>query len=182
MTNVLLTPRSLLLLLVAMGGALGGCAVSVDAEVPEVEITQRNLTFSGSLSGLVPGDVAMSRSFSQSHSKLLFPAGFTPEVRVLGVMLVAGAGIDDFSFVRLVRVSMSDDSGVRPATEIVNYREAADAQRGPILDIANTAPADVLDQLKTDSATFVVEVAGALPEQDWTMDVSVRLAASLRYQ
>jgi hypothetical protein len=171
-----------MVLFVALCGALGGCALSVDAEVPEVEITQRNLTFSGSLAGIAPGDLAMSRSFSQSHSKLLFPAGFASEVRVLGVSLVAGAGIDDFSFVHLVRVSMSDDSGVRPATQIVDYREAAEARRGPILDVANAAPADVLDQLGTDSATFAVEVAGALPEQDWTIDVSVRLAASLRYQ
>jgi hypothetical protein len=43
-------------------------------------------------------------------------------------------------------------------------------------------PVNAFEQLKTDSAVFTVDVAGQLPESDWTADVTVRFAGKVSYQ
>jgi len=53
--------------------AAGGCSLQVEADVPEVEITQHDVTFQGVGSTTAgAGDVALARSFSQL-STLRFP-------------------------------------------------------------------------------------------------------------
>ena len=47
-------------------------------------------------------------SYAQTHGKLDLPADLNPEVRALGVSLVAKRGIQDFAFIHSLRVTMSD--------------------------------------------------------------------------
>ena len=51
----------------------------------------------------------MTRSFSQEHDALDLPEGLSSEVKALEVSLTAKKGITDFSFVRFLRLTMSDD-------------------------------------------------------------------------
>src|SRR5262245_12381368 len=66
----------------------GGCMMQIEAEVPEVEITQHDLRFEGvSVAGNALGDVSLSKSFSQKHKRLDLPAGPDTEVKAMGVTL-----------------------------------------------------------------------------------------------
>src|ERR1700759_4198241 len=82
----------------ALSTGAAGC-VSVDAEIPDIEVTQKDLSFAGVPVGSTLGDVSMTRTFSQEHDALDLPEGLNPEVKALAVSLTAKSGIKDFSFV-----------------------------------------------------------------------------------
>jgi hypothetical protein len=159
----------------------GGCSMQVEADVPEVEITQHDVVFEG-----VPapvsngGDVSLTKSFSQQHQRLELPAGLTTEVKAMGVTLTAKSGIDNFDFLKNMRVTMSD--GVHEPAELVDYQRVDGAPSTNVLTVESANPVNTLDLWKTDAATFTVDVAGALPAGDWSLDVSVRFAGKVIYK
>jgi hypothetical protein len=159
----------------------GGCMLQVEADVPEVEVTQHDVVFQGvaAPAAAALGDVSLTQSFSQQHQKLELPAGLTTEVKAMGVTLSAKSGIDNFDFLKNLRVTMSD--GVHPAVELIDYQAVEGAPSTNVLTIESANPVNTLDEWKTDSATFTLEVAGALPSSDWSLDVSVRFAGKLVY-
>jgi hypothetical protein len=161
--------------------AAGGCMMQVEADVPEVEITQHDVVFQGVPQSQVNiGDVALTKSFSQQHQRLDLPAGLTTEVKAMGVTLTAKSGIDNFDFLKNMRVSMSD--GTHEPVELVDYQRVDGAPSTNVLTIESANPVNTLDEWKTDSATFTVDLAGALPSGDWSIDVSVRFAGKLVYK
>ena len=162
-----------------LGGAAAGCGISVEADLPQVEVTQRDLAFDGvPVTGLI-GDVSMTRSFSQEHKTLEAPKGLDSEVKALSVTLTAKTGIQDFGFIHNLRITMSDD--VHDPIELLAYQQDPHAKPGNVLSMASANPVDTLDQWKTNSATFTVEVAGALPANDWTVDLSIDFAGTVKY-
>jgi len=160
----------------------GACMVSVEAEAPDIEVTQQNILFPGVAGTGVLGDVAMTHSFSQKHPKLDLPAGLTPEVKALEVTLTAKSGITSFDFIHYLRLSMSDGADKSDAIELINYQRDATGTTGPVLTMPSANPVNALEQWKTDAAVFTVDVAGQLPESDWTADVTVRFAGKVSYQ
>jgi hypothetical protein len=159
--------------------ASGGCMMQVEADVPEMEITQHDLKFDGVALGDL-GDVSLSKSFSQKHQRLDLPAGIDTEVKAMGVTLTAKRGIETFDFLKNLRLTMSDD--VHAPVELINYQRAEDAQSTNVLTMESANPVNTLEQWKTDSATFTVEVAGPLPTQEWAIDLSVRFAGKIKYK
>jgi hypothetical protein len=158
----------------------GACMMQVEAEVPEVEITQHDLKFDGvSLAGNSLGDLSLSKSFSQQHQRLELPAGLDSEVKALGITLTAKSGIENFDFLKNLRLTMSDD--VHAPVEIINYQRVDGAPSTNVLTMEAANPVNTLDQWKTDSATFTIEVAGTLPPQDWAVDLAVRFAGKIKY-
>jgi hypothetical protein len=158
----------------------GGCMMQVEAEAPEVEITQHDLKFDGvNLAGNGLGDLSLSKSFSQQHQRLDLPAGLDSEVKALGITLTAKSGIENFDFLKNLRLTMSDD--VHPPVELVNYQRVDGAPSTNVLTMESANPVNTLDQWKTDSATFTIEVAGSLPSQDWAVDLAVRFAGKIKY-
>jgi hypothetical protein len=162
--------------------ASGGCMLQVEADVPEIEITQHDVVFDGVPQPVAAnaGDVSLTKSFSQQHQKLDLPAGLTSQVNAMGVTLSAKSGIDNFDFLKNMRVTMSD--GVHSPVELINYQQPAGAPSTNVLTVQSANPIDTLAVWKTDAATFTLEVAGALPSADWTVDVSVRFAGKIVYK
>lgn len=158
----------------------GGCMVQIEAEVPEVEITQHDLAFDGVPLAATLGDVSLSKSFSQKHQRLELPDGLDTEVKALGVTLTAKAGIENFDFLKAMRLTMSDD--VHEPVELINYARVDGAPSTNVLTMESKNPVNTLDQWKTDSATFTVELAGSLPAQDWKIDLAVRFAGKIKYK
>ncbi len=171
---------SLALTLVLAAGS-GGC-VSVDAEIPNVEVTQKDLTFTGVPVGSALGDVSMTRSFSQEHDELDLPEGLTSEVKALEVSLTAKQGVRDFGFVRYLRLTMSDASDNSNAVELINYERDPAAPPSNVLKMIATNPVNALEKWKTKSALFTIDVAGTLPENDWVADVTIRFGGKIHYQ
>lgn len=176
-----LKPTSMLFGAVALLSlALGGCMVQVEADVPEVDITQHDVKFEGVPAAANLGDVSMTKTFSQQHQRLELPSGLTTEVKAMGVTLTAKSGIDNFDFLKNMRVTMSD--GVHDPVELVAYQRVDGAPSTNVLTVESANPVNTLDEWKTDSATFTVEVAGGLPPGDWSMDVAVRFAGKIVYK
>jgi hypothetical protein len=160
--------------------ATGGCMVEVEADVPDVEVTQHDLAFSGVPAAGDLGDVSLSKSFSQKHQRLDLPAGLDTEVKALGVTLTAKTGIETFDFLQNLRLTMSDD--VHDPVELINYQRDPKAPSTNVLSMPSANPVNTLDQWKTDSATFTVEIAGQLPASDWTVDLSVDFSGKIKYK
>jgi hypothetical protein len=159
--------------------AAGGCMVKVEADVPEVEITQHDVTFDGVPQAAAAGDVSVTKTYSQQHQRLELPSGVDTEVKALGVTLTAKSGIDNFDFLKNMQLTMSD--GVHPAVTLIDYQRVDGAPSTNVLTIESANPVNTLDEWKTDTATFSVTMAGALPPADWSLDVGVRFAGKLVY-
>jgi len=168
-------------LAVASAGATG-CMFSVEAEIPDVEVTRKGLAFSGVPIGGALGDVSMTQSFSQEHDALDLPEGLTSEVKALEVSLTAREGISDFSFVHYLRLTMSDDGNSAHAVELINYERDDAAAPSPVLKMIAANPVNALEKWKTKSALFTIDVAGTLPEHDWVADITVRFGGKISYQ
>jgi hypothetical protein len=175
-------PLPFAFVLLALAAGAGGCMVSVDAEIPNVEVTQKGLSFAGVPVGAALGDVSLTQSFSQTHSKLELPEGLSSEVKALDVSLTAKTGITDFSFVRYLRLTMSDDTNNANAIELFNYEKDPAAAPSAVLKVVSANPLNALEKLKTESALFTIDVAGTLPDHDWTVDITVRFGGSIHYQ
>ena len=175
------TLASFALATLALTLGAGGCMVSVEAEIPDVEVTQKGLQFAGVPIGSALGDVSMSSTFSQEHDALDLPEGLTSEVKALEVSLTAREGITDFGFVRYLRLTMSDDSDNANAIELINYERDSSVPPSGVLKVIAANPVNALEKLKTKSAQFTIEVAGTLPDHDWAADVTVRFGGKVNY-
>jgi hypothetical protein len=175
-----LSKLSALVAMVALGlaGALTGCTLSVEADVPDVQITQSGLTFEGVAAAM--GDASMTKSYSQQHSQLDLPSQLDTQVRTLAVTLTATSGVTDLSFIKFMSVSMSADADSAP-TVIGSYEPATGAAVGNQLKLTTLNPVNILDAWKTDTATFTLQLAGTLPTSDWTGQVSIDLSGSAKY-
>jgi hypothetical protein len=160
--------------------SMSACMVEVQATVPEVEVTQHDLTFEGVPLAADLGDLSLSKSFSQKHQRLDLPSGLDTEVKALGVTLTAKSGIENFDFIKALQVTMSDD--VHEPITLIDYARVDGAPSTNVLTLQSANPVNTLDQWKTDSATFTIAVAGALPAQDWKVDLAVRFAGKVTYK
>src|SRR6185295_13035499 len=134
-----------------------GCMVSVEAEIPDVQVTQKGLAFAGVPIGGALGDVSMTQSFSQEHDALDLPEGLTSEVKALEVSLTAREGISDFSFVHYLRLTMSDDSNNANAVELIDFQRDDSAAPSPVLKMIAANPVNALEKWKTKSALFTID-------------------------
>jgi hypothetical protein len=160
--------------------AAAGCTVSVEAEIPEVTVTQRDLMFQG-VPDLGIGDVSMEKSFSQDHSKIDLPDGLDSKVKTLAVTLRGTRGVSDMSFLKLLRVTMSTANITEPI-ELGTYEAVPGAPASNEIHLTSINPIDVFEAWNTDSATFTLQLAGSLPKTNWTADVIVRFSARAKYE
>lgn len=177
-TDAIKRTITLVVSLAALSAA--GCGLSIEAELPDVEVTQRGVVFPGASATDVTGDQSMARSFSQDHDKIEFPDGINSDVRTLSVKLRATHGVTDLSFIHYLRVTMSSGNG-REAIELGVYEPAPGASAGDEISLTTLNPINVFDAWNTESATFTLEVAGALPQSDWKGDVVVRFSGKVKY-
>lgn len=160
--------------------AAAGCAIGVEADVPDVQVTQRGVVFPG-VAGGSGGDLSMAKSFSQEHKKIDFPDGLDSDVRTLSVSLRATGGVTDLSFIHYLRVTMAPDDGSE-AIELGGYEPAAGAAVGDEIHLTTLNPINVFAAWNADRAIFTLQIVGALPEHDWTGDVTAHFSGKLKYE
>ena len=180
-----------------------GCGVSVEADIPDIQVTQRGLAFEGVPVAGIDGSVSVT--YTQPHGKLDLPEELDSEVKTLSVAIRAAGGVDDLSFIRHIRITMAPGSCGGAPIELGTYdaptaasnkgngkgcgngngkSEATNSSTGPGKDITLTTlnPANVLDAWKTESALFTLEIAGTLPTTSWSADVIIHFAGSAKYK
>jgi len=172
-----------------LGTAAGGCSISAQADVPDVEVTQHGISIPGVPAGAAAflsggssssGATSTTVSFKQSLPDLNLPQDLTSTVKAVKVDFIAKDGIKDFSFVQGLRVTMTP-KGSTAVTELINYQKNG-VTNGKTLSIDSQNPVNILDQWKTDSATFTVEVMGDLPTAAWTFDMAVHFSGQVTYK
>lgn len=172
-----------------LGMAAGGCSISAQADVPDVEVTQHGISIPGVPAGAAAflsgstssGETSTKVSFNQSLPDLNLPKDLTSTVKAVKVDFIAKDGVKDLSFVHGLRVTMTP-KGSTAVTELINYQKQDGASVGKTLTIDSQNPVNILDQWKTDSATFNVEVMGALPTATWTFDMAVHFSGEVTYK
>jgi hypothetical protein len=170
-----------------LASAAGGCSISAQADVPDVEVTQHGISIPGipaqaaALLGGSGGDMSTNVSFQQSMPDLNLPKDLDSTVKAVKVDFVAKDGVSDFSFVKSLRVTMTP-KGSTSVTELINYEKAQGAKVGSTLTVDSQNPVNILDQFKVDSATFNVAIGGALPAAAWKFDMVVHFSGEVTYK
>jgi hypothetical protein len=173
-------------ILLALAFAGSGCAMSVQGELPEVEVTQHDLVVPGVPRELRTGDVAVALpSFFQASDQIGLPAESYRSVKIKDVVLrLKGGGGGDFAFLRTLRVTVTGLqgflTGVAPA-EVARYERVGGQAIGATIDAGKAAPVEVVGAWRDSVTVMTLEAAGDLPEEAWTIDVVVRLSAVLAY-
>jgi hypothetical protein len=165
----------------ALASGFGGCMLSVEADVPDVEVTQHDIAFPGIPGAAQLGDLSTGKSFTQERPALDLPGGIDSSVKAVSIELTAKTGITNFDFLKALHITMIPKGGSEPI-ELINYEKAPQAVVGKVLSISAKNPVNILEQWKADSATFTVDVAGTLPEANWTIDMSVHFAGKASYK
>lgn len=167
----------------ALGMAMtgGACMLSVEADVPDVEVTQHDIGFEGVPFGATLGDVSTGKSFTQERP-LDLPKALDSSVQAVKVELHAKSGIKDFDFLRALRITMAPTDSTAEPVELINYEKKDGAVVGATLSIPSKNPVNILEQWKTDKAVFNVQVAGTLPEKAWAVDMVVHFAGKISYK
>jgi hypothetical protein len=167
-------------LAIALCAGAGGCALSVEADVPDVEVTEHDISIAGVPRAGQTGDVAGHVSFTQTLPNLGLPKGVASNVDAAKIEFMAKTGISDFSFLQALRVTMTPNGSPAPI-ELINYEKAAGAVVGKTLSVDSLNAVDILKDWK-DKAVFDIQFAGALPETAWTVDMSVHFNGKFSYK
>jgi hypothetical protein len=161
--------------------AAAGCGIGVEADVSDIQVTQRGLKFSGVAGASLAGDLSMAKSFTKEQKKIDFPDGLASEVKTLSVSLRAASGVTDLSFIKYMRVTMAADDG-RAAIELGVYEPRPGAVAGAEISLTTLNPVNVFEAWNADRAKFTLEIVGTLPEHDWTGDVTAHFSGKIRYE
>lgn len=170
-------PRTAVLFLALAAFPAVGC-LGAEADIPDIEVAQRGITFDAAPVAGIQGSV--STTYSQKHNKLDLPAGLEPDVKTLSVTISASGGVDDLSFIQHFRITMAPSDGGTPI-ELGTYDQGA-TPAGKDIVLTTLNPANIFDAWKTDAALFTLEVTGTLPTHSWTIDVVTHFAGSATYK
>jgi hypothetical protein len=179
----LISCRSLIgTLAILLATAMGGCMLSVESELSDIEVTQHDIAFEGVPNAALLGDVSTALSFTQERPDLDFTNGLDSSAQAVKVELIAKTGIQNFDFLRALRITMTPKVSTDEPIEIINYEKADGAVVGATLTIPSKNPLNILEQWNADGAVFNVQVAGNLPEQAWSIDMSAHFSGKISYK
>jgi len=158
----------------------GGCSPSFEADLPDVEITQRGLKMAGVPGAALLGDTSVTSSFTFSLSKSA--KSMNSKVLVHQVTLTASSGVPNLDFIKNARVTAAAPAISESATDLVNYERSQDAPSSASVEVTMPAPVDITSLWSAGQVVVELQVAGQLPEQDWTVDVTVKVSGNITYE
>ena len=157
----------------------GGCMPSFEADLPDVEITQHGLKMAGVPGAAQVGDVSVTSSFTLSSSTTAWAKRLNTEVYVHQVKVAGNGSQADLDFIDLARVTGNDPTRPEGATELLNYARTEGTPPGSDIEVSMPTPIDITTLWSADQPVIELQVAGQLPEQDWTVDVTLRLSGKI---
>jgi hypothetical protein len=161
----------------------GGCILEVEADVPEVEITQHGVKMPGVPLSKAIGDVSITSEIPFSSSNSAWAKRMNSEVFVSQVRVTAESGLSNLDFVKLARLTMNDPSTPsRESTQIVSYERHDQAPSSSVLDVSPQAPVDITRLWAASQTLVELELAGSLPEKDWAVSVTLKVAGKIKYK
>jgi hypothetical protein len=171
--------------LACLAALAGGCVISAEGDIPDVEVTTHDLSFPAAPARAEGMEVGLAVPFRMTPTRLGLPRAGFALVEVLSVSLLATSGVEDLSFIRSARLTVTNPDLVaagKASIEIGRYERPQDADIGPFLFVPSEPPADVTELWRgKQQVTFTAEVVGQLPAVRWTADVGIRFSAKLEY-
>ena len=201
--------RQRALLWIALGAAtLTGACVSAQAQIPDLELTRENLTFPAVPAELtdqlesLPEDTRTGYgltvagdeyhfptvSFSCDRIPIARPPGASSDMRAKEVTIAAHKGTHDLSFVRRIRLTVTQLGEEREEPEVVIDYSRPRASSEPIGRSVTTAVLGSqrsIDPWQTESSVYELDIWGdleQLPDKPWAVDVSVVLNGSVSFE
>ncbi len=169
-----------LMFLVAVAGA--SCA-QVEADIPEAQITEKNLSFQGAEGwGSAVGDVSVTQTFTLSSANLSWVKDLNSKVYLTGVELRARTGVDDLTFIRYAHVTMADVETEWRAADVLDYTRPEGQAPTPVLSAKTLAPIDISEIWKAKMVRVTISLAGVMPDKAWTADVTLHVSGKLSYK
>ena len=168
-----------LLVLVAL---LGACTPSFEADVREVEVTQRGVKVPASPATMAGGDVSVSGTFRLSSSDASWAKLMNTGVQVHRVTIAPSSSLTDLNFIKFALVNVSAGSSSEGPTRILDYDSDIAPPTGSAIDLAMATPIDITTAWTADDTVIDFELAGQLPTQDWTFDLTLKLSGKIAYE
>ena len=167
-----------------LGLLLGGCALSAEGELPEVEVTEHDIAIPAAPLDADGGEVTQAVVFRQKPTRLGLEGASFSRVQILGFQLAATGGVTDLGFLRRLRVlatSLQAQAMGRAPVEAVRYQHSGEVEVGPTLILPSEPPADVTELWRGTELIFTIEITGQLPTVAWSADVGLRFGATIKY-
>jgi hypothetical protein len=164
----------------SMALGLGGCGPEIEAELPDVVITQHEILIPAAPAAVSAREPALTIPFERRQDGIGLPREAS-QVTVRELILAAKEPSLDLAFIRSLRVTIADSRRPGVKTEIARYERPSAARVGPVLVIPRDPPVDVSEAFRADASLIELEVTGALPTLAWSLDVGFRAAARLSY-
>jgi hypothetical protein len=158
------------------------CTFSIEAKVPDVEVTQHGLNMQGVPQANLIGDVSVTSSFTLSSSNTAWAKRMNSQVFVDQVTVLAGDGLANLDFVTAARLTMADPTSSEGTTEIASYERSAGAPSSSVIEANMPTPIEVTRIWSADNTVIELDMSGQLPEQDWTVDVTLKMAGTISYK
>jgi len=163
-------------------GLCASCA-QVEAEVPEAQVTQRNLSFEGAGPwGSLAGDVSAEQSFTLTGANLSWVKDLNSKVYITQVDFRATGGVEDLRFIRYANVTMADAENQWTPVVVIDYMRPDDQAPTTALTARTPYPVDISNVWKAEEIVVSVAVAGGLPAKPWTADVTLHLSGKITYK
>lgn len=159
---------------------ISGCSPSFEADLPDVEITQHGLKMAGVPGAVVVGDTSVTSSFTFSSSA--WAKRMNSQVFVHQVTITAGNGLPNLDFIKVARATAAAPAISEVTTDLVNYERSQDTPSSLAIEVSLPAPIDITSLWSANQLVIELQVAGQLPEQDWTVDMTLNLSGNITYK
>jgi hypothetical protein len=172
-----------LLALALLAVTSGGCVLSAEGEIPDVEVTRHGVSIPGVPLEARPGDpvVSVPVVFDPAEQLALDGSAYR-SVTVRRVTLQNTRARGNLSFLRVLRVTVNGArarAGGAAPIQVLRYErdDTRPLTVGTTLDLPLDPPVDILPAWRDPPCILTLEVQGTLPEEAWTADVTVHLGA-----
>ena len=159
-----------------------GCSPSFEASLPDVEIIQHGLVMDGAPGLAQPNGASVTSSFTISSSIAAWAERMNSKVFVHQVTVTASGGLPNLDFIESALMTATAPSISESTTEIANYARSEAALSGSSIEGTRPAPTDITSLWSADQVVISLQVTGQLPEQPWTVDVTLKLSGHITYE
>jgi hypothetical protein len=105
----------------------------------------------------------------------------TSDVHLHRVVVAASDSLPNLDFIKLAHVTAANPTSPESPTELLNYERSEAAPSSSNIAVSMVTPIDITTIWSADQAVIELQVAGQLPEQDWTVDLTLILSGKMTY-
>jgi hypothetical protein len=165
-----------------LSALFGACSPSFEADLPEVEVTQRGVKVQAVPETMAGREAAVPGTFTLSSSDVAWGKRMNTAVQIHQVTIAPGGTLSSLEFITSAHVTVAASLTPENPTTILDYDRATDAGASSAIQVDIPAPIDITTAWIADKTVIDFQVAGQLPTQDWTVDVTMRLSGKITYK